>query len=89
MMCSEKMDLKLTVKDIGPLNLDFPTKTDSLNIALFATNGSGKTFISRCFDKISKHIQGQEFSNLDYLINFDKDTASFKFDFSNSTIGSM
>lgn len=85
-MSSEKIDLKLMAKDIGPLNLDFSTKTDSLNIALFATNGSGKTFISRCFDKVSKHLQGQEFSNLDYLINFDEDSASFEFDFSNSTI---
>lgn len=83
---SDKKDLKIQIKDIGPLNIDFKTKTNSLNISIFATNGSGKTFISRCFDKISEKLQGNSIDRLDNLVNFDTQTGFFDFEFSDATI---
>ena len=84
---SEKKDLKIKIKGIGPLNVDYyNNKANSLNIALFATNGSGKTFISRCFDKISENIQGDDVDISDNLVSFDEQTASFEFEFSSRTL---
>lgn len=81
------MDFKLNINNIGPLkNIDKTFKTGSLNTVLFAMNGSGKTFISRCFELLSAIQQNnKEAKYLKDLISFGQTEADFTFDFSSNS----
>lgn len=73
----------LEVNNIGPLhNLQYSKKSNNLQTVLFATNGSGKTFIGRCFNLLSEIQQNIKPSNLESLLNFDAKEAEFLFDYS-------
>lgn len=78
--------LKFNIENIGPLkNLNNEFNSDSLKIALFATNGSGKTFIGRCFNVLSDIQQNINYNDFKNLINFDSSEARFLFDFSDTS----
>lgn len=80
---ADNRKFKLIINNIGPLtNIDETFYTNSLNTILFATNGSGKTFISRCFKLLSDIQQDNKDTNLKDLISFEETEASFSFDFS-------
>lgn len=81
------IDFKLNINNIGPLkNIDKTFKTGSLNTVLFAMNGSGKTFISRCFELLSAIQQNnKEVKYLKDLISFGQTEADFTFDFSSNS----
>ena len=77
--------LKFNIENIGPIkeiNTEFCS--DSLKVALFATNGSGKTFIGRCFDLLSNAQQNINIEKFDNLINFNNSEAKFLFDYSDN-----
>ena len=77
--------LKFKIENIGPLKtLASEFESKQLKVALFATNGSGKTFIGRCFNLLSDLQQDIEEDNFKRYINFDSTEASFLFDFSDS-----
>ena len=52
---------KLVINNIGPLsNLSFTKDIKALNLAIFANNGSGKTFISRVFSCLQEAQQNKQ-----------------------------
>jgi phosphomannomutase len=71
-------------QNIAPLeNLNKEIQSSSLKIAVFANNGSGKTFISRLF-RILENIKALELqedgtSPTDKLLSFGKATGNFSF----------
>lgn len=74
---------KLNINNIGPLKeISSTFEAGSLNTVLFAMNGSGKTFISRCFGLLSDIQQKNDIKDLKNLISFGKTEADFTFDFS-------
>jgi wobble nucleotide-excising tRNase len=78
--------IKTTIKcqNIAPLeNLDKEIQSSSLKIAVFANNGSGKTFISRLFRILEKQkallLNDDGTSPTDILLSFGKTTGNFSF----------
>lgn len=73
-----KSTIKLEIENIGPhTKINFEGKTSSGKNAIFANNGSGKTFISRLFRLIDNPI----ILNSDRLLSFGKDEGRMKFAF--------
>lgn len=74
-----KKRLTLKINNIGPnKDIVYETKLDKLKLALFANNGTGKTFISRSF---------RLFENLDYdiksLLTFGENQGEFEVNYNN------
>jgi len=81
---SDNSKIKAIIKcpNIGPLeNLDKEIQSSSLKIAVFANNGSGKTFISRLFRILENQkpleLQVDDTSPTDKLLSFGKTNGSF------------
>ena len=78
--------IKTTIKcqNIAPLeNLNKEIQSNSLKIAVFANNGSGKTFISRLFRILENQktfeLEEEGTSPTDKLLSFGKTTGNFSF----------
>lgn len=72
-----KLTISLDIENIGPhINLHFSGDTPSLKTAIYANNGSGKTFISRLFRLIENPIS----QNSDKLLSFTKNQGKMKFE---------
>jgi wobble nucleotide-excising tRNase len=83
-MAEEKIKTLIQCQNIAPLeNLAREIKSSSLKLAIFANNGSGKTFISRLFRLTENHTElkldmdGK--SPTDMLLKFGKANGSFTF----------
>lgn len=83
---AEESKIRTTIKcqNIAPLeNLDKEIQSNSLKIAVFANNGSGKTFISRLFRLTEKKTELQlgddGISPTDKLLSFGKNNGAFSF----------
>jgi len=83
---AEESKIMTTIKcqNIAPLeNLDKEIQSNSLKIAIFANNGSGKTFISRLFRLTEKKSELQlgddRISPTDKLLSFGKNNGTFSF----------
>jgi wobble nucleotide-excising tRNase len=84
---SDNRKIKTIIKcqNIAPLeNLDKEIQSSSLKIAVFANNGSGKTFISRLFRILENQkpleLQVDDTSPTDKLLSFGKTNGSFSFE---------
>ena len=74
-----ELTIGLKIENIGPhTKIDFTGKTSSLKTAIYANNGSGKTFISRLFRLIENPIS----QNSDKLLSFTKNQGKMKFEIS-------
>lgn len=72
-----ELTIGLKIENIGPhTKIDFTGKTSSLKTAIYANNGSGKTFISRLFRLIENPIN----QNSDKLLSFTKNQGKMKFE---------
>lgn len=72
-----ELTIRLSIENIGPhAKIDFTGKTSSLKTAIYANNGSGKTFISRLFRLIENPIS----QNSDKLLSFTKNQGKMKFE---------
>ncbi len=72
-----ELTIGLDIENIGPhVKIDFTGKTSSLKTAIYANNGSGKTFISRLFRLIENPIN----QNSDKLLSFTKNQGKMKFE---------
>lgn len=72
-----ELTIGLEIENIGPhVKIDFTGKTSSLKTAIYANNGSGKTFISRLFRLIENPIS----QNSDKLLSFTKNQGKMKFE---------
>ncbi|REE80684.1 AAA domain-containing protein [Lutibacter oceani] len=83
-MIREKIRIEIKCKNIAPLkNLNGVLDTNSLKIGVFASNGSGKTFISRAFrlTEKNKELELDEKGNspTDKLISLGENKAEFDF----------
>jgi len=77
-----ELTIGLKIENIGPhAKIDFTGKTSSLKTAIYANNGSGKTFISRLFRLIENPIS----QNSDKLLSFTQNQGKMKFEISNGT----
>jgi hypothetical protein len=79
-----KIRTTFNCQNIAPLeNLDKEIQSSSLKIAMFANNGSGKTFISRLFRLTEKQTQlelnADGTSPTDKLLSFGKTNSTFSF----------
>lgn len=73
------IDIKLHIENLGPLNsLEYSDQTKSLKIGIFATNGAGKTFISRAFRLASSSNGFKPISNNLLTTNEKKGKFTFK-----------
>ena len=78
--------LKLEIRNIGPLsNLSFTKDIKALNLAIFANNGSGKTFISRVFSCLQDAQQNKQLGVTSPLVSFGQKQANFEFSFSSKS----
>ncbi len=72
-----KLTIGLEIENIGPHDkINFKEETSSLKTAIYANNGSGKTFISRLFRLIENPIS----QNSDKLLSFTKNQGKMKFE---------
>lgn len=72
-----ELTIGLEIENIGPHDkINFKEKTSSLKTAIYANNGSGKTFISRLF----RLIENPTSQNSDKLLSFTKDQGKMKFE---------
>lgn len=72
-----ELTLSLDIENIGPHSkINFSEKTSSLKTAIYANNGSGKTFISRLF----RLIENPTSQNSDKLLSFTKTQGKMKFE---------
>ena len=72
-----ELTIGFKIENIGPhVKIDFTGKTSSLKTAIYANNGSGKTFISRLFRLIENPIS----QNSDKLLSFTKSQGKMKFE---------
>lgn len=72
-----ELTIGLEIENIGPHSkINFKAKTSSLKTAIYANNGSGKTFISRLFRLIENPIS----QNSDKLLSFTKNQGNMKFE---------
>lgn len=77
---------KLVINNIGPLsNLSFTKDIKALNLAIFANNGSGKTFISRAFSCLQDAQQNKQPVVTSPLVSFGQKQANFEFSFSSKS----
>ena len=78
--------LKFEISNLGPIE-SIKTEIDSgqLKTAIFAINGTGKTFISRAFNLIDKYQKNETVDNIDRFININQNDANFLFDYYDST----
>jgi wobble nucleotide-excising tRNase len=75
---ASKIRFRIQAKNVGPhINLDQSFDTGSLQLGLFANNGSGKTFLSRLFRYISKSNPVAEDANK--LLTLNQSEGSFEF----------
>ncbi|MGJ0125345.1 AAA family ATPase [Campylobacter coli] len=76
------IDFSLKLKNIGKhQSLDFKEKINSLRIALYAMNGSGKTFISRAFRLAEMQNITEQNSMIDKvndIVSFDSNNAKIQ-----------
>lgn len=80
---SKDLTIELEATNLGPFShLNFSDKISSLQIGIFANNGSGKTFLSRAFRLLEKQPLSPEDSNR--LLSLAKDKGYFKFRIINS-----
>jgi wobble nucleotide-excising tRNase len=76
--------LRIEAENLGPHSkLKAELENDSSRIGLYAHNGSGKTFLSRALRLYSNFAHGQTLSNINKMLSFGKDDASFKFEIEN------
>lgn len=81
-MAEPKLTILLDIENIGPhKKINFSSQIPSLKTAIYANNGSGKTFISRLFRLIENPIS----QNSDKLLSFTKNQGKMKFEISNGT----
>jgi len=74
-----KIKLTLSINNIGPhCNLNFSENTSSLKTAIYANNGSGKTFLSRMF-RLAEDSDENKIDKVNKLISFTKTNGSFEF----------
>ena len=72
-MPSNETKIKFQLKNIGPHeDLTFQSEKN-IDYAIFATNGQGKTFISRCFAA----LQDDNYPYVGNLTSFGRYTSSF------------
>lgn len=72
-----ELTISLDIENIGPhTKINFIGKSSSLKTAIYANNGSGKTFISRLFHLIENPIS----QNSDKLLSFTKNQGKMKFE---------
>jgi wobble nucleotide-excising tRNase len=83
-MKNKQITTQIKCQNIAPIeNLTREIKSSSLKMAVFANNGSGKTFLSRLFrltekqDNLTLDEEGK--SPTDKFLTFGKDTGSFSF----------
>jgi len=70
-----ELTISLDIENIGPHSkINFSENTSSLKTAIYANNGSGKTFISRLFRLIENPIS----QNSDKLLSFTKNQGKMK-----------
>ena len=75
--------LELTTKNIGPhINLSTRLQTSNLEIGIYASNGSGKTFLSRAFRLIT--MSNARPSDSNRLLTLGENSGKFKFKITNS-----
>jgi ABC-type polysaccharide/polyol phosphate transport system ATPase subunit len=79
---AKQIKTKITCENLAPLlKFDEEIESDTLKIAIFANNGSGKTFLSRMFRLAEKEyiVTPDEKGKLptDKLISFEKNKCSF------------
>lgn len=78
--------LKFDISNLGPIeSLNKEFDTGQLRTAIFATNGTGKIFISRAFWLLDKFQNNETINNIDRFININQNTASFLFNYYDST----
>lgn len=71
-----ELTVLLDIENIGPhTKINFSGKTPSLKTAIYANNGSGKTFISRMFRLIEHPVSDKS----DKLLSFSKNQGKMKF----------
>ncbi|CAA6828159.1 MAG: Unknown protein [uncultured Sulfurovum sp.] len=74
-----KIQLAFNLHNIGPhFNLNSLENTSSLKTAIYANNGSGKTFLSRMF-RLSEVSVDNKINKVNKLISFTKNNGSFEF----------
>ena len=79
--------LKFYISNLGPIeSLDKEFDNGQLRTAIFATNGTGKTFISRAFWLVDKFQNNETIDNIDRFININQNNASFLFNYYTPTI---
>lgn len=82
MSTQQKMDFKLTAKNIGPLRLfSSNQQIGSCKIGIFANNGSGKTFLSRMFRLSCLNAYDQD--QLNNLLTINEKSGQFVFELKN------
>ena len=73
----DNYSIHFSLTNIGPftdLKFNKSFDKDEVKLAVYATNGTGKTFISRCFNV---HSFDDKFYPLQNLVSFGKETGSF------------
>jgi wobble nucleotide-excising tRNase len=78
---SKKIKIKIGCENLAPLDkLDETIDCESLKIAIYADNGSGKSFITRAFNIASKDSKEIDIStSFDKFIAFNKNKCQFSF----------
>lgn len=77
-----ELTISFDIENIGPhKKINFSGKSSSLKTAIYANNGSGKTFISRLF----RLIETPTSQKSDKLLSFTKNQGKFKFAVSDGT----
>lgn len=77
------LNIDFKIENIGPhKNLDFNGKVSSLKTAIYANNGSGKTFISRLF----RLLDDLSISKANKLLSFTESRGLFEFKISDGSI---
>lgn len=78
--------LKFEISNLGPIeSLNEEFDLAQLKTAIFAINGTGKTFISRAFDVVDKYQKNEPINNIDRFININQNNADFLFNYYDST----
>ena len=74
--------LKFDISNLGPIeSLNKEFDTGQLRTAIFATNGTGKTFISRAFGLVDKFQNNETLDDIDRFININQSNANFLFNY--------
>jgi len=81
-----QIKLTLNINNIGPhSNLNFSENSSSLKTAIYANNGSGKTFLSRMF-RLSEDTDENKINKVNKLISFTKTNGNFEFKIINDNV---